>query len=292
MVMSMTGFGRGKAEDESREITIELKTVNNRYLDINLRMPRSLSTLEEDIRKRIQKKLSRGRVEVYISYINKSQEQLAVALNEPVAEAYYSAYLDLASKFQLDSKPDLEVLSNIDDIFIITKLEEDAEALKGLLFSALDEALEVVIDMRGKEGRFLAEDLETRSQLIENMVDAVEQRSPIVVEEYRQKLEQRMKELLNGTELDETRFQMEVAYFADRSNITEETVRIKSHLAQLRQTLKSGGSIGRKLDFIVQELNREANTIGSKSSDIAITNYVVDIKSEIEKIREQVQNIE
>lgn len=292
MVMSMTGFGRGKAEEDNREITIELKTVNNRYLDINLRMPRSLSTLEEDIRKRIQKKLSRGRVDVYISYINNAEEQITVTLNESAAEAYYSAYFKLAEKFQLDSKPDLALLSNIDDLFTITKPEEDVESLKGMLFSALDQALEIVIDMREKEGGFLAKDIEARSQLIHNMLDSIERRSPNVVEEYRQKLEQRMKELLNSTELDETRFQMEVAYFADRSNITEEIVRIKSHLAQLRQTLKSGGSIGRKLDFIVQELNREANTIGSKSSDITITNYVVDIKSELEKIREQVQNIE
>jgi uncharacterized protein (TIGR00255 family) len=292
MVMSMTGFGRGKAEDNNREITIELKTVNNRYLDINLRMPRSLSTLEEDIRKRIQKKLSRGRVEVFVSYINNAQEQVDVTLNESVAEAYYSAYLKLADKFHLDSKPDLSVLSDIDDIFVITKQEEDVDFLKALLFSALDEALNVVVDMREKEGRFLTKDLETRIQLIENMVVAIEQRSPIVVEECRQRLEQRMKVLLNGTELDETRFETEVAYFADRSNITEEIVRIKSHLAQFLQTLNSGGSIGRKLDFIVQELNREANTIGSKSSDITITNYVVDMKSEIEKIREQIQNIE
>jgi uncharacterized protein (TIGR00255 family) len=292
MVMSMTGFGRGKAEYENREITIELKTVNNRYLDINVRMPRSLSTLEEDIRKRIQKKLSRGRVEVYISYINKAEEQITVTLNESVAESYYSAYLKLVEKYQLDSKPDLALLSNIDDIFIITKPEENTESLKGLLFSALDQALEVVLNMREKEGRFLAEDLEVRCQLIQNMLDDIEKRSPTVVEEYRQKLKQRMKELLSSSELDETRFQMEVAYFADRSNITEEIVRIKSHLAQLRQTLKSDGSIGRKLDFIVQELNREANTIGSKSTDVTITNYVVDMKSEIEKIREQVQNIE
>jgi uncharacterized protein (TIGR00255 family) len=292
MVMSMTGFGTGKAEDNHREITIELKTVNNRYLDINLRMPRSLSSFEEDVRKRIQQKISRGRVEVFIGYQNKGQDQINVTLNEAVAGAYYSAFLALADRFQLDTKPDLAVLSGIEDIFMVTKPEEDEESLKQLIFDALDDALELVTGMREKEGRFLAEDLEARSQIIQGIVDAVEQRSPAVIEEYRQKLQQRMEDLLNNTDLDETRFQMEVAYFAERSSITEEIVRLKSHLTQLRQTLKSGGCIGRKLDFIIQEMNREANTIGSKANDIAITNFVVDIKSEIEKIREQVQNIE
>ena len=290
--MSMTGFGTGKAEGNNREITIELKTVNNRYLDINLRMPRALSVLEESLRKRIQQKIARGRVEVYISYQNNSQEQVSVSVNEPVAEAYYKALTALAGKFQLDMKPDLGVLADIDDIFIVEKPEEDEELLKELLFSALDEALNAVIKMRKQEGSFLAEDLKQRSLRIENMVKQIEQRSSVVVEEYRQKLEQRLKEMLNNTELDEARFQAEVVYFADRSNITEEIVRIRSHLDQLCQTLESGGSIGRKLDFIVQELNRETNTIGSKSSDVIIANYVVEIKSELEKIREQVQNIE
>lgn len=266
--------------------------MNNRYLDINLRMPRALSVLEESLRKRIQQKIARGRVEVYISYQNNSQEQVSVSVNEPVAEAYYKALTALAGKFQLDMKPDLGVLADIDDIFIVEKPEEDEELLKELLFSALDEALNAVIKMRKQEGSFLAEDLKQRSLRIENMVKQIEQRSSVVVEEYRQKLEQRLKEMLNNTELDEARFQAEVVYFADRSNITEEIVRIRSHLDQLRQTLESGGSIGRKLDFIVQELNRETNTIGSKSSDVIIANYVVEIKSELEKIREQVQNIE
>lgn len=292
MIMSMTGFGRGRAEGNNREITIELKTVNHRYLDINMRMPKSLSILEEDVRKRIQKRLSRGRIEVYVGYQNNAQDQISVTINDSVAEAYHSAFLALAERFGLDTKPDLSILSGIDDIFIVTKSEDDEEAWKGLLFSALDQALALVSEMREKEGRFLAEDIAERSQLIQNMVSAIELRSPKVVEEYRQKLEHRLKELLNNTELDETRFQAEVAYFADRSNITEEIVRMRSHLAQLLQNLKSGGCIGRKLDFIVQEMNREANTIGSKSSDITITNYVVDIKSEIEKIREQIQNIE
>ncbi len=160
------------------------------------------------------------------------------------------------------------------------------------MFSALEDALKVMLDMRKKEGEFLSKDIIGRCDIIKQLVDSIEERSPSVVEEYRKKLELRLKELLNNTELEESRFQTEIAYFADRSNITEEIIRLHSHLAQLKQTIKKGGSVGRKLDFIVQEMNREANTIGSKSSDITITNHVVEIKSEIEKIREQVQNIE
>jgi uncharacterized protein (TIGR00255 family) len=199
---------------------------------------------------------------------------------------------DLADKFGIDHKPDLSVLSSINDIFSISEPEEDEEALGELLFSALDDTLKVVLDMREKEGEFLAKDILERCSFVNQLVDSIEERSPAVVEEYRKKLEQRLKELINNTELEESRFKTEVAYFADRSNITEEVIRMRSHLKQLTQTVKKGGAIGRKLDFIVQEMNREANTIGSKSSDIAITNLVVEIKSEIEKIREQVQNIE
>ena len=237
-----------------------MKTVNNRYLDINLRMPRSLSNFEDDIRKRIQQKISRGRVEVFIGYQNKGQDQVNVTLNEGVQKHTILRFWPWLTGFNW-IPPDLAVLSGIEDIFVVTKPEEDEDLLKQLMFDALDDALELVADMREKEGRFIAEDLEARSHVIQRIVDAVEQRSPAVIEEYRQKLRQRMEDLLNNTELDENRFQMEVAYYAERSNITEEIVRLKSHLIQLRQTLKSGGCIGRKLDFIIQEMNREINTI-------------------------------
>lgn len=292
MVLSMTGFGRGKAKDDNRELTIELKTVNHRYLDISLRMPRLMNALEEEFRKKIREALSRGRVEVSVSYKDIAKNQINVTVNEPVADAYHNAFKKLAEIFAIDSKPDLSVLSNISDIFSISEPEEDEEAIGKLLFSALEDALKVMLDMRKKEGEFLSKDIIGRCDIIKQLVDSIEERSPSVVEEYRKKLELRLKELLNNTELEESRFQTEIAYFADRSNITEEIIRLHSHLAQLKQTIKKGGSVGRKLDFIVQEMNREANTIGSKSSDITITNHVVEIKSEIEKIREQVQNIE
>jgi uncharacterized protein (TIGR00255 family) len=292
VVLSMTGFGRGKAEDDSREINIELKTINHRYLDINLRMPRSLFFLEDEVRKYIQQAISRGRVEAYIGYNNKANDQITVTVNQSVANAYIDAFKELAALLQTDERPGLAVLSDIDDIFTITEQEEDEESLRCLMFNALDQALQVLIQMRQKEGQYLAEDIWERSKTINDMLDAIEARSPLVVEEYRNKLEQRLKDLLKTTDLDEARFNTEVAYFADRSNITEEIIRLRSHIIQLQQTLKAESPIGRKLDFIVQEMNREANTIGSKSSDVTITNKVVEIKSELEKIREQVQNLE
>ena len=291
MVRSMTGFGKGIAEGENREVTVELKTVNHRYLDINLRMPRVFSVCEDEFRKRIQSSTARGHVDVYIVYQNNAQNQLTVTLNEPVAEAYKSAFQSLSEKFQVENNPDLAILSAIDNIFIIQE-SDDEEVLERLLFSALDQALLVLSEMKEKEGNFLARDILKRCNNVEEMIESIEKRSPVVVDEYRKKLEQRLKELLKNTDLDDTRFQTEIAYFADRSNITEEIIRLRSHLKQMKDTIANGGSIGRKLEFIVQEMNRETNTIGSKSADVLISSYVVELKSELEKIREQVQNIE
>lgn len=288
----MTGFGRGKSEDENREISIELKTINHRYLDINLRMPRSLSILEEDIRKALQASLTRGRVEVYINYVNNTPDKASVTLNESLAQSYIDSLTLLAETFGLNKNIDLSILTGIDDIFTITESEDDAELLSELVSNALNEALSALRQMREKEGSFLVEDILKRTSQIDNMLNEIEKRSPMVIEEYRSKLETRLAELLKTTELDENRFNTEVAYYADRSNITEEIIRLKSHINQLRLTMGKGGSIGRKLDFIVQEMNRETNTIGSKSGDVQITNNVVEIKSELEKIREQIQNIE
>ncbi|HOB19918.1 MAG TPA: YicC family protein [Candidatus Atribacteria bacterium] len=292
MVLSMTGFGRGKAEEANREVSIEIKTVNHRYLDVNLRLPRAMSFLEEIIRKTIQEKLTRGRVEVYASYVNNAPNRITVTLNEALAESYITGLKSLAEKHNLNPSFDISAIAGIEDIFTITEAEEDSGLLQELTEKALAEALDTLSQMREKEGSYLAEDIISRADLIDSMVTGIEKRSPLVVEEYRKKLEARIKELLKSTDLDEIRFNTEVAYFAERSNITEEIIRLKSHLNQLKQTMEKGGVVGRKLDFIVQEMNREINTIGSKSNDIEITGMVVDIKSEIEKIREQIQNIE
>ncbi|HZK34962.1 MAG TPA: YicC/YloC family endoribonuclease [Bacillota bacterium] len=292
MVLSMTGFGRGKSQDENREISIELKTINHRYLDINLRMSRSLSFLEENIRKALQASLTRGRVEIYLNYVNNTTDKTSVVLNETLAKSYIDSLSSLAENFGLSKNIDLSILAGIDDIFTVTESEEDTDLLSKLSLEALNEALTALGHMREKEGSFLVEDILKRTSKIEDMLNEIDKRSPLVVEEYRNKLEARLTELLKSTELEENRFNTEVAYYADRSNITEEIIRLRSHLSQLRLTMEQGGPIGRKLDFIVQEMNRETNTIGSKSGDIQITNNVVEIKSEIEKIREQIQNIE
>lgn len=292
MVLSMTGFGRGKAEEQGREITVEIKTVNHRYLDMNLRLPKTLSFLEEEVRKHIQKKITRGRVEAYFSYKNKNSDQVKVTLNESLLDTYKQSFETLSARFGIQNKPDLATLVGIQDLFMVSEAEEDEDALHNLVFTALDQTLLSLTDMRLKEGLHLMEDVKIRTADIALMVTSIEERAPMVVDEYRKKLQSRLKELLKSADLEETRFNTEVAYYADRSSITEELIRLKSHLAQLVQTLKTGGAVGRKLDFIVQEMNREANTIGSKSGDIVITNLVVDAKSEIEKIREQIQNLE
>lgn len=292
MVTSMTGFGRGKADDDTHEVTVELKTLNHRYLDVNLRLPRALSFLEDEIRKYVQQSIARGRVEAYIGYKYKGDDRLEVALNESVLEAYRCSFEIISERLGIENKPDLATIINIPDLFTVTEREEDEDLLRNLVFKALDEAMSSLKDMRLKEGIHLEADILKRAALIEGMVMSIEESAPLVVEEYRKKLQNRLKELLNSTELDENRFNTEVAYFADRSNITEELIRLKSHLSQLDQTLRGGGAVGRKLDFIVQEMNREANTIGSKSGHVTITGLVVEMKSEIEKIREQVQNLE
>lgn len=292
MVLSMTGFGRAKAEDENIEIEIELKSINHRYLDINLRIPRSLNFLEDSIRRTLQNSVKRGRIELYLNYKNNNPDKTSVSLNESLAQSYIENLSILADRFGLNKNIDLSVLAAIEDIFVVTESEEDMDLLTRLVTDALDQALATLLQMRQKEGSFLVDDILKRTSLINTILDEIESRSLLVVEEYRIKLEARLKELLKTTELDENRFSTEVAYYADRSNITEEIIRLRSHISQLKQTMDKGGSVGRKLDFIIQEMNREINTIGSKSGDVEITNRVVEIKSEIEKIREQIQNIE
>lgn len=292
MVLSMTGFGRAKAEDENIEIEIELKSINHRYLDINLRIPRSLNFLEDSIRRTLQNSVKRGRIELYLNYKNNNPDKTSVSLNESLAQSYIENFSILADRFGLNKNIDLSVLAAIEDIFVVTESEEDTDLLTRLVTDALDQALATLLQMRQKEGSFLVDDILKRTSLINTILDEIESRSLHVVEEYRIKLEARLKELLKTTELDENRFSTEVAYYADRSNITEEIIRLRSHISQLKQTMDKGGSVGRKLDFIIQEMNREINTIGSKSGDVEITNRVVEVKSEIEKIREQIQNIE
>lgn len=292
MIYSMTGFGRGKVEDQGREMSIEIKTLNHRFLDVYVKLPRTLSFLEEDIRGMVQQHLSRGRVEVNVSYSSHRSDAVDVQVNQPLVDAYLSCFNKLAQERNLANDISISSLLHIPEAFVINEVEEDQETLREMAKTLMEQVLCQVKDMRRKEGENLKNDLLVRISKIESMVKCIEQRAPQVVDEYRDKLKNRLKDLLRGSDLDENRFNMEVVYFAERCSITEEIVRLFSHLEQFRNALEASEPIGRRLDFLIQEMYREVNTIGSKANDLIIVNLVVDMKSEIEKIREQVQNIE
>ncbi|WP_130806826.1 YicC/YloC family endoribonuclease [Senegalia massiliensis] len=293
MVKSMTGFGRGENKDESRQFNVEIKSVNHRYNDIIIRMPRHLSYLEEKIKTIIKKKIKRGRVEVYINLENIGETQLEVNVNLDLAKSYKEALSLLNQELNLDDSIKIESITKYPDIINVEKKEESEDVIWNVLSVAVEDSVKDIYSMRCEEGDKLAQDIKKRLDYIKNLNLKIEERSPLVVEEYKSKLENRINDLLdNSVEVDESKLANEVAYFADKANITEEIVRLDSHIIQLIETLSLDDAIGRKLDFLIQEMNREANTMGSKVGDIEITKHVVEIKSELEKIREQVQNIE
>lgn len=292
MVKSMTGYGRAEETIRGCTITVELHSVNNRYLDCNIRLPRLYLFAEDGIKSRVQNTISRGKVDVFVTLDYAGKEEVKVTVNRPVADGYYGALKQLAQSYQLSEDISVSLLSRFPDVLLAEKAEEDTEQRAQDIYSVLDRALADFDEMRTKEGSRLRDDILSRTAAIEDMVTFVEERSPQTVSEYRAKLEARMQEVLQNTQIDESRLLTEAAIFADKVAVAEETVRLRSHIAQLREMLSKGGATGRKLDFLIQEFNREANTIGSKCSDIQIARQVVDIKAEIEKIREQVQNIE
>ena len=292
MVKSMTGYGRAEETIRGCTITVELRSVNNRYLDCNIRLPRLYLFAEDGIKSRVQNTISRGKVDVFVTLDYAGKEEVKVTVNRPVADGYYGALKQLAQSYQLSEDISVSLLSRFPDVLLAEKAEEDTEQRAQDIYSVLDRALADFDEMRTKEGSRLRDDILSRAAAIEDMVTFVEERSPQTVSEYRAKLEARMQEVLQNTQIDESRLLTEAAIFADKVAVAEETVRLRSHIAQLREMLSKGGAVGRKLDFLIQEFNREANTIGSKCSDIQIARQVVDIKAEIEKIREQVQNIE
>ena len=290
---SMTGYGRAFVEIDGRQMTVEVKSVNHRFLDISFRMPRNLMFLEDAARKAIGARLSRGHVDVFVTYRNLRTDARAVQVDEALFGAYADALRrlsDLSGSGLRDDRT-LMGIARMPDVMTVTEAEEDQEAVKALLGAALDGALEQLCAMRYREGEAIKADLTARVDAIEAMTAAVEKRYPDTVEEYTRRLRAAVEELV-GTGVDESRLLMEVAVMADRSAIAEETVRLRSHVNQLRSVFDSAEPIGRRVDFIVQELNREVNTISSKSQDIPITRLTVDMKAEIEKLREQVQNIE
>ncbi len=292
MVKSMTGYGRAEEVFNGCTITVELRSVNNRYLDCNVRIPRLYLFAEEGIKTRVQNTISRGKVDVFVTLDSAGAERVQVTVNKPVADGYYTALKRLSEEYGLSGDISVSLLSRFPEVLLAEKAEKDVEQMAKDLCSVLDRALADFDQMRTREGERLKEDILSRAAAIEHKVSLVEQRSPQTVAEYRAKLEARISEVLANTQLDPARILTEAAIFADKVAVDEETVRLRSHVGQLREMLSKGGATGRKLDFLIQEFNREANTIGSKCSDIEVAGHVVDIKAEIEKIREQVQNIE
>lgn len=292
MIRSMTGFGRGEHEECGRNFIVEIKTINHRYNDITIKLPRQLSYLEDSVRKYVLQGISRGKIDIYITQDRFSDEDVHVSIDDTLANAYIKALYELRDRFNLEDDITVSIVSRIPDILNISKKEEEKEEIWGALSIAIQKSLDRLILMRSKEGEKLASDIVMRKQYVETTVKKIEGRSPLIVQEYKIKLQERIKEIAGGICVDETRLATEVALFADRSSITEEIVRLYSHLEQLELVIQENEPVGRKLDFLVQEINREINTIGSKASDLEITKYVVEVKSEIEKIREQIQNIE
>lgn len=292
MIKSMTGYGSAKGATGAIDITVELKSVNNRYLDCSIRMPRVYSALEDSLKALVTRSISRGKVDLFINIDASKAENLTIKINRPVADAYLAALKELSDDYGLENTVAAIDLIRFPDVLLQEKSETDKEALSDDLCAVLTEALRDFDAMRLREGENLAADIAERLNEIERLTKMAEECSPRSVANYRARLEAKMAEVLQNREIDEARILTEAAIFADRVAISEETVRLKSHIEQLRNMLKSREPVGRKLDFLIQELNREANTIGSKGNDAEMARIVVDLKSEIEKIREQAQNIE
>lgn len=292
MIRSMTGYGRGENVLHDRTINVELRAVNNRYLDCNVKMPRIYAFAEDAIKARIQKSISRGKVDVFVTIDRSAADRVKVTLNKSLADGYYNALTQMRDAYQLKDDISVSLLSRFPDIFLVEKEQEDAEAVTQDICSVLELALKDFNAMREREGAKLAEDVLSRTETILSLVEQVEARSPQTVTEYREKLLARMNEVLESKQIDENRILMEAAIYADKVAVDEETVRLRSHISQLREFFSTGGAVGRKMDFLIQEFNREANTIGSKCNDVELSRVVVNIKGEIEKIREQIQNIE
>ncbi len=288
----MTGYGRAVETIDGREITAELRSVNNRYLDCTVKMPRIYAFAEDSVKTHVKSAISRGKVDVFIAVNVMEDMQMRISVNHPVLEGYLSAMRSIASDYGVRDDISVTALSRLPDVFVVEKAEEDEEKLTQDILSVVDKALEKFTAMRTTEGAALEADLRGRAATILTLVEKVEQRSPVTLAEYRARLTEKMQEVLQSTTIDEGRILQEAAIYADKIAVDEETVRLRSHLNQLETMLTNGGAIGRKLDFLLQELNREANTIGSKGNDLEQARTVVEIKAELEKIREQTQNIE
>ena len=288
----MTGYGRAVETVNGREFTVELRSVNNRYLDCTVKMPRSLSFAEEAVKQAVKQAVSRGKVDVYISVRSETADDTRITLNTAVLEGYLAAMRQMVTDFDVKDDISVSTVSRLPEVFSVEKPEVDEEQLKADLLAVVAKALDSYNAMRETEGKALDADLRSRGNTILELVANVEAGNGQTVIDYRTRLENKLKEVLANTSIDESRILTEAAIFADKVAVDEETVRLRSHLEQMNTMLTGGGAVGRKLDFLLQEMNREANTIGSKCTDVRLARIVVDIKAELEKIREQTQNIE
>lgn len=292
MIKSMTGYGRAQQVLGGRDITVEIKSVNHRFFEFSARIPRNLGYLEEKLKGAVGGRVSRGKVDVSVMMVSLEGGSAKVEINHDLARSYLESIRALGRDLGLADDVTLSGLTRFSDIFIVRKTEEDEDAVWQGVQTVLGEALDKFLAMREREGEKLRQDILGRLDVIERHVGGVETLSPATVEQYRERLRQKLGEILADRQVDEGRILTEAAIFAEKTAVAEETVRLRSHIGQLRGVVQSDGSVGRKLDFLVQELNREANTIGSKAQDLEIARLVVEVKSEIEKIREQIQNIE
>ena len=292
MLKSMTGFGRCEMATDEYKISVEMKAVNHRYLDLSIKMPKNFNYFEAAIRAQLKKYIQRGKVDVFISYEDYTDEKMSLKYNRSLAGEYMDYFRQMADELGIPNDATVMRLARCPEVFTMEQAPEDEEHMWQILEKAIGEAAEKFVETRTREGENLKQDLLGKLDYMVTLVDQIEERSPKIVEEYRAKLEDKVKELLEGSSVDEGRIAAEVVIFADKICTDEETVRLRSHIEATRKELTAGGSVGRKLDFIAQEMNREANTILSKANDLEVSDCAIALKTEIEKVREQIQNIE
>lgn len=292
MIRSMTGFGRCEVSEAERKFTVEMKGVNHRYLDVNMRMPKKLNFFETAIRNRLKEYVQRGKIDIFITYEDLSEEQVSLKYNHALAAEYLNYFKQMQVEFGINGDVNAYSLSRCPEVLTMEEQDVNEEELWNGLQKALDGACRQFVETRTKEGEQLKKDIVGKLDGMLETVDLIEERSPQIVAEYREKLETKVRELLTDSQIDENRMASEIVLFADKICTDEEVVRLKSHIKHMKDTFESGEGIGRKLDFIAQEMNREANTILSKANDLTVSNYAITLKTEIEKVREQIQNIE
>lgn len=292
MIKSMTGFGRGEFEKDKKRVSVEIKSVNHRYCEINVKTPRKISFLENEIRTHIKQRISRGKLDVFVSYEDNSEKLENIKFNADLAKEYLKYFEMITEEFKLENDIKVSNLTRYPDVLIIEDQEDDQEELWLIIKESLNKAIEQLINARTLEGELLKDDINKKLDIMLTALNMIKEKAPLIVASYKEKLEARINDLLDNNSIDENRLALEVAIYADKASIDEEIVRLDSHIEHMRNSFKTDSPIGRKLDFLTQEMNREANTILSKASAIDISNQALDLKIEIEKIREQIQNIE